>query len=325
MDTADLSLLLLDFGACAGCASDLDGSGEVDSADTSVLLLDFGNCPSWYTVLEETPNASVVYDATLRAAITATNLPWRVRDNGTGIEMVLIPPGDFLMEGRTGVLRVTMTRAFYIGRTEVTQEQWVATMGNNPSYFQSASPEVPASEVPNRPVESVSWNDTQLFCEATGMRLPWEAEWEYAYNACIPGGFHSWLDSSGEIVCRYGWNENFALGWLDDVDAEGNCELSPGKCQTHPVGGKAANGFGLFDMVGNVWEWCQDWRGYWYIDYVDSITPSEAPGARDGDRKVVRGGAYYCLGLDARAGYRGHGEPPGSRYSSHGFRVARTP
>ncbi|NBO46748.1 MAG: hypothetical protein EBU85_07080, partial [Actinobacteria bacterium] len=102
--------------------------------------MDFGECPTWYSVIEQAPNPAVVWDAALRAAIVATGKPWRVRDNGTGIEMVLIPPGTFNMGCSASVgyqcagdeaptHQVTLTSGFYLGRTEVTQAQWVAKMG----------------------------------------------------------------------------------------------------------------------------------------------------------------------------------------------------
>ena len=100
---ADIGSLLIRFGDCpgliAGCSGDVDGSGAVDAADIGSLLISFGPCagPSWATVLEWAPDPAVIYDANLRASITATKLPWRVRDNGTGIEMVLIPPGTYTM------------------------------------------------------------------------------------------------------------------------------------------------------------------------------------------------------------------------------------
>ena len=145
---ADISLALMDFGACGAnisCQADLDGDAEVTAADISLLLMDFGACPNWYTVLEDAPDPAVVWDATLRAAIAATGKPWRVRDNGTGIEMVLIPPGTFAMGALPEYWNpygicfprhdVTLTNGFYMGRTEVTQAQWVATIGSNPSYW----------------------------------------------------------------------------------------------------------------------------------------------------------------------------------------------
>ncbi|NBX37728.1 MAG: hypothetical protein EBR10_11010 [Planctomycetes bacterium] len=125
--------------------------------------------PAWATLIEAQPDPAVVYDAAQRAAIIATGLAWRVRDTATQMEFVLIPPGTFEM-GCSGsnqygcngdenpVHQVTLTNAFYLGRYEVTQAQWQARMGNNPSWFQSASSQVPAAQVPNRPVEQVSWN-----------------------------------------------------------------------------------------------------------------------------------------------------------------------
>jgi formylglycine-generating enzyme required for sulfatase activity len=318
VDTADLSLLLLDFGACVGCTSDLDGSGEVDATDTSLLLLDLGPCPNWFTVLEQEPDPAVVYGASLRAAITGTNLPWRVRDTGTGIEMVLIPPGTYLMGCSWSISygcyswerpthRVTLTQPFYLSRTEVTQAQWVAKMGGNPSWFKSASSAVPASEVPNCPVEQVSWNDIQPFCAATGMRLPTEAEWEYAYRAGTDTAFH------GMAGYLNGTNDDNQLGiiaWFD-----GN----PGG-QTRPVASRAANGFGLYDMSGNVWEWCQDWYGVYA-----SVAQTNPTGPATGSARVLRGGSWRDPSLFCRASYRARDSAPDNRQSFIGFRVARTP
>jgi formylglycine-generating enzyme required for sulfatase activity len=280
----------------------------------------YGNAPpppSWCTVLEQTPNATVVPDATLRAAITATNLPWRVRDTSTGIEMVLIPPGTFTMgcsasnswgcySDESPTHQVTLTQAFYLSRTEVTQAQWLAKMGSNPSYYQSASSAVPASEVPNRPVERVSWNDIQPFCTNTGMRLPTEAEWEYAYRAGTTTAFH------GMPGYLNGTNDDNQLGtiaWF--ASNSGNT--------TRPVAGKAANGFGLYDMSGNVWEWCQDWYG----TYASGArTNPTGPGS--GSYRVMRGGCWGCGSDSCRASARSCNTPDSS-YGSVGFRVARTP
>jgi formylglycine-generating enzyme required for sulfatase activity len=197
---SDLAALLGAWGACSGCAADVNNDGLVDAADLSALLgLWGGTCSQlpWATVLEFAPDPAVVTNGSLRKAIAATGLPWRVRDNGTQIEMLLVPPGTFNMGCSTStsfscvtdenpVHAVTLTNAYYIGRYEVTQAQWTARMGSNPSFFQSASAQVPAAQVPNRPVESVSWNTIQGFLSATGLRLPTEAEWEYAYRAGIP-------------------------------------------------------------------------------------------------------------------------------------------
>jgi formylglycine-generating enzyme required for sulfatase activity len=282
------------------------------------LLLDFGDCPTWYTVLEQTPNASVVPDATLRAAITATNLPWRVTDNGTGIEMVLIPPGTYTMgcsrsnayscySDESPTHQVTLTNAFYLSRTEVTQAQWVAKMGSNPSYFKSASSAVPASEVPNRPVEQVSWNDIQPFCTNNGLRLPTEAEWEYAYRAGTTTAFH------GMPGYLNGTNDDNQLGtiaWFTSNSGR----------QTRPVAGKAANGFGLYDMAGNVWEWCQDWYGTYA-----SGAQTNPTGPGSGSYRVLRGGSWGLSSIGCRASGRSGGYAPDDRNIFIGFRVARTP
>jgi formylglycine-generating enzyme required for sulfatase activity len=270
----------------------------------------YGNAPpppSWCTVLEQTPNATVVYDATLRAAITATNLPWRVRDTGTGIEMVLIPPGTFIMgcsasnsygcQNNEMPHEVTLTQAFYLSRTEVTQAQWVAKMGSNPSYFVGDT---------SRPVEQVSWNDIQPFCTSTGMRLPTEAEWEYAYRAGTTTAFHGWPANPS------GTNDDNQLGtiaWFLSNSANTTC----------PVAGKAANGFGLYDMSGNVWEWCQDWNGAYA-----SGAQTNPTGPGSGSYRVLRGGYWADDSNSCRASSRGNASPD-FRYFYFGFRVARTP
>ena len=304
----DISLVLLDFGPCSGCSTDLDENGEVDNADIGLLLIDFGDCPSWYTVLEQTPNATVVPDATLRAAIEATGLPWRVRDTGTGIEMVLIPPGTFTMgcsasnaygcySEESPRYDVTLTNAFYLSRTEVTQAQWVSKMGSNPSSFTGDT---------SRPVEQVSWNDIQPFCTNNGLRLPTEAEWEYAYRAGTTTAFH------GMPGYLNGTNDDNQLGTIAWFD--GN---SGG--QTYPVAGKAANGFGLYEMSGNVWEWCQDWYGTYA-----SGAQTNPTGPGSGSGRVLRGGSWYNFSSSCRASVRYEGVPDGLG-SDVGFRVARTP
>ena len=236
--------------------------------------------PAWATLVEAQPDPAVVTDPALRAAIEATGLAWRVRDTATQMEMMLIPPGSFQMgcimgsnqygcySGEQPVHTVTLTNAFYIGRYEVTQSQWVARMGSNPSSFQGASAEVPAAQVPNRPVERVSWNTIQGYLSATGMRLPTEAEWEYA--------------------CRAGTQTPFYNGSTDDGTVGALAWYSPnGGNQTRPVGGKAANGFGLHDMLGNVWEWVNDW-----YDWYPSSAQTNPMGPVNGSYRVIRGGSW---------------------------------
>jgi formylglycine-generating enzyme required for sulfatase activity len=229
--------------------------------------------PSWATLVEAQPDPAVVTNASLRAAIEATGLAWRVRDTATQVEMLLVPPGTFQMGCIMGsnqygcygeelpVHQVTLTNAFYLGRYEVTQSQWVATMGSNPSVFQGQS------DSASRPVERVSWNTIQGYLSATGFRLPTEAEWEYA--------------------CRAGTQTPFYNGSTDDstVGALAWYSANSGN-QTRPVGGKLANAFGFHDMLGNVWEWVNDWYGGYTAEAQTNPT-----GPVSASYRVFRGGS----------------------------------
>jgi formylglycine-generating enzyme required for sulfatase activity len=323
VDGADLGTLLFTWGACTGCAEDLTADGQVDGADLGALLSNWGVCPviivpSWATLVEAQPDPAVVTDASLRAAITATGLAWRVHDTATQVEMLLVPPGTFQMGCIMGsnlwrcwpweqpVHQVTLTNAFYLGRYEVTQSQWTAQMGSNPSEFQSASAEVPASQVPNRPVERVSWTTVQGYLGATGFRLPTEAEWEYA--------------------CRAGTQEPYYNGSTDDNTVESlawyllNSGDSPqDPPQTRPVGGKLANALGFHDMLGNAWEWVNDWYGGYTSDAQTNPT-----GPASASDRVIRGGSFGNNSYNVRSSIR-FDATPGLAERSFGFRVARNP
>jgi formylglycine-generating enzyme required for sulfatase activity len=270
-------------------------------------------------VLEQSPDPAIVTSGSLRKAIAATGLPWRVRDNLTNIEMVLIPPGTFNMgcsasnqygcsSAENPVHTVTLTDAFYMGRYEVTQAQWTARMGSNPSSFQSASAQVPAAQVPNRPVEQVSWFVIQGFLSATDMRLPTEAEWEYAYRAGRTTAFHGWPAQPA------GTNDDSQVGNIAWTSSNSNS-------QTRPVGGKAPNGFGLHDMAGNAFEWVNDWYSGSYYASSPSTNP---PGPATGSNRVVRGGSWDGDTMILRSSAR-YGFPPSLMIHDLGFRVARNP
>jgi formylglycine-generating enzyme required for sulfatase activity len=261
--------------------------------------------PTWATLVEAMPDPAVVTNSTLRAAITASGLAWRVRDTATQMEMLLVPAGTFTM-GCTASNQygcngdenprhsVTLTQAFYLGRYEVTQGQWVARMGSNPSYFAGQS------DSASRPVEQVSWNTIQGYLSATGMRLPSEAEWEYA--------------------CRAGTTTAFNNGSSDDATVGTIAWYSSNSGnQTHAVGGKAANALGLHDMSGNVWEWVNDWyEGY------SSGAQTNPLGPVSGSYRVLRGGSWDFIAYYVRSSYRYYGSPDDS-ISILGFRVARAP
>jgi formylglycine-generating enzyme required for sulfatase activity len=321
----DLAFLLSVWGS-SDPLFDLNGDGQVDGGDLAILLSNWGatglgNCPSlaWGTVLEVFADPAVVTNAAYRAAIFATGLPWRIRDNASQIEMLLVPPGTFNMgcsvsiqngcgSDENPVHAVTLTNAFYLGRYEVTQAQWTAVMGSNPSSFVNASAEVPAGQIPLRPVERVSWNMIQGFNTATGLRLPTEAEWEYAYRAGTTTAFHSFSGYPN------GTNDDTLLGniaWFNSNSGS----------QTRPVGGKQANGLGLHDMSGNVWEWVNDW---WSSTYYQSSPSTNPPGPSSGQYRVLRGGSWYVYSVYCRSSDR-VGYTPGVVTGSHGFRAARTP
>ena len=181
---------------------------------------------------------------------------------------------------------------FWMGKYEVTQGQWQKIMSNNPSNFKKGD---------DYPVEKVSWNDCQEFIQKLNaksthkFRLPTEAEWEYA---CRSGGRDEKY-SGGNNVDRVAWHEN-------------NSDF-----HTHPVGGKIANGLGIYDMSGNVWEWCVDWYSENY--YVNS--PENNPrGPNSGAFRVFRGGSWINASKSMRSTYRYRDEPD-FHYSNLGFRL----
>ena len=288
------------------------GTASLASAFTYVVPT------GWYTVLEEYVDAAVVTDVTLRNEIIALGLPWRVQDNGTGIEMLLVPGGTFTMgcsasnlyacsSNESPTHQVTLTNAFYMGRYEVTQAQWTATMGSNPSYF---VPQNGYSSDTTKPVEQVSWNmiasGSTSFMSLTDLRLPTEAEWEYAYRAETTTAFHNYPAQPN------GFNDDILLGniaWFN----------SNAGTQTHAVGGKLANGLGLHDMAGNVFEWCQDWYGLY-----SSASVTNPTGPATGSIRLVRGGSLYDVSNLSRASLRTAGQPV-SFYNNAGFRVVRNP
>ena len=225
--------------------------------------------------------------------------------SGVSLEMILIPAGEFMMgspdsdkdalDWEKPQHRVRITKPFYLGKYLVTQEQWQAVMGNNPSNFRG----------PTNPVEQVSWKDCQEFVEKLNAKvgggrfsLPTEAQWEYA--------------------CRAGNTTRYCYG--DDESRLGEYAWYDGNSgrKTHPVGEKKPNAWGLYDMHGNVFEWCMDWYG----GYAKS--PADDPAVSSGDMgRVNRGGGWSSYAAHCRSGFRTN--DAGLRSSLVGFRVARVP
>jgi formylglycine-generating enzyme required for sulfatase activity len=318
VDGIDLAAILSAWGTNGGSAGgDINSDQSVDGIDLAFVLSGWGVCPgpTWATVLEWAPDAAVVTDANLRNSITASDLPWRVRDNSSNIEMLLVPAGIFTMgcsasnsypcySQENPTHQVTLTQAFYMGRYEVTQAQWTATMGSNPSSFSGYS------DSPSRPVEKVSWNmiaGAGGFLSVTGLRLPTEAEWEYAYRAGTTTAFHSYAEQPN------GFDDDTLLGNIAWYASNSGGE-------THAVGGKLANGLGLHDMSGNVWEWCQDRFGGPYSS--GSVTNPTGP--TTGSYRVLRGGYWFYDSNDCRASRR-HGGALATVSNVTGFRVVKNP
>jgi formylglycine-generating enzyme required for sulfatase activity len=315
-DGADLGILLSSWGASGGTA-DIDQDGVVDGADLGILLSSWGPCvsvPEWGSLIEAMPDPEVIYDAGIRQAIIATGSAWRVRDNLTGMEMILVPGGSFQMgcPTETGCYAdeyplhpVTISSSFYIGRYEVTQAQWVARMNYNPSYFQP--PQFPGSM--DRPVDWVSWNNIQSFLSITGMNLPTEAQWEYAARAGTTTTYHGTASQPGgsddpSILPSIAWHG-----------------MAPGDpVYGTQVGGlKLANGFGLHDMTGNVWEWVRDRYAADYYSYSPVVDPT---GPASGGYRPIRGGGCGYDADSCRISARGEG-PAAFAHGMIGFRVIR--
>jgi len=233
-----------------------------------------------------------------RTATSQQQTPPRTFTNSIGMKFVWIGPGSFRMgsddkdDDEKPAHMVTLSKGFYLQTTEVTQSQWEAVMGTNPSSFKG----------PDRPVETVSWEDAQEFLKKLNAkekdsryRLPSEAEWEWA---CRAGGQEP--DEAANLDEAAWWGKNSSGG-------------------THPVGQKQPNAWGLFDMRGNVWEWVQDWYGAYSVGR--QIDPR---GPDSGGFRVLRGGSWNAGSADYfRCPSRNYSWPS-YRNSNSGFRCART-
>jgi len=230
--------------------------------------------------------------------------------NSIGMEFKLIPAGTFIMGDASGEddetpHEVTLTKPFKMGVHEVTQAQYEQVMGVNPSKFKGAD-----YPVQDYPVETVTWDDAVEFCrrlselpaekEAGNVyRLPTEAEWEYACRAGTTT-MYSFGDDESDLR-NYAWYLRYSGGG------------------THPVGGKKPNAWGVYDMHGNVWEWCQDWYG----DYP-SGSVTDPSGAKSGSDRVFRGGSWSMTPEHCRSATR-FGGFPWYRNGYLGFRVCLSP
>jgi formylglycine-generating enzyme required for sulfatase activity len=248
---------------------------------------------------------------TTNQLFTVPALTWR---NSIGMEFSLIPAGEFQMGSDNGrqdekpVHKVRISRPFYLGTYEVTQQQWIEIMGDNPSQYQDG---------PRQPVENVSWEDVQEFIRRLNQheggskyRLPSEAEWEFA--------------ASGDHSRQYPWGNRFDGTRLNFCDRrcavnKRQTTIDDGHGQTAPVGSyeNGRSPFGVYDMAGNVWEWVQDRYGpYSWGMITDPHGPSSGP------NRVLRGGSWIDSSRCCRVADR-FAFPPTTRSGNVGFRLLR--
>ncbi|MEW6235639.1 MAG: formylglycine-generating enzyme family protein [Candidatus Omnitrophota bacterium] len=265
----------------------LDG----DESDPSIISVKSGE--------EEITPTPVPFSST---TLEIPGLP----DGAMPMEFVMIPAGSFTMGSPADEPNrdpedenqhpVTITKPFYMGKYEVTQAQWNAIMGTNPSYFAGSG---------NLPVEQVSWMDCQEFIKKLNdlrqgiYRLPTEAEWEYACRAGTASAYYFGDDSSDPSDNNYLW-------WNDNS-----------RSMTHDAGTKLPNAWGLYDMAGNVWEWCSDWFANYPLD--SQIDPT---GPESGSFRIIRGGCWFSVLEGCRSANRFYIAPE-ERYPDQGFRLVR--
>lgn len=254
-----------------------------------------------------------VYSCLGQIAVAQPSGEKKPLQNSLGMEFARVPAGSFRMGSPAGekdrldtetLHTVRLTKGFWMGAHEVTQEQYARVMGKRPAHFQGDK----------LPVEKVSFEDALEFCQklsalaeekAAGRkyRLPTEAEWEYACRAGTSTPF-----SFGEALNGKQANHNGAQPY-------GTASAGPNLEKTTPVGIYAPNAWGLYDMHGNVWEWCADWYGPLGPDEV-----ADPAGAVKGTGRVLRGGSWANAGKNCRAADR-YGYDPASRKNYLGFRV----
>ena len=248
----------------------------------------------------------VLFAIAMYLVITGANSDDQVTsiDPFTPRNFVRIEAGSFLMGSSDSnaypdeqpVHSVTISSPFLLGKTEVTQAQWVAVMNHNPSLFPN----------PDHPVDNVGWGDIQKFLNRINKlancdrcyRLPTEAEWEYAARAGTSSSYS--FGNTADALDKYAWHA-------------GNSGFT-----THPVATKAPNAWGLYDMQGNVYEWVQDFYGpYQAVDVIDPI------GATVGTEYILRGGSWTDTAREQRPSYRDY-YAPNHRHNFFGFRLVRT-
>ena len=275
------------------------------------------------TLLLVTLVAAIIVIPTLTAPVPGKK-PVKEFTNSIGMKLVRIEPGTFKMgsfaaekddRGDSRPHHVDITKAFHIGVYTVTQAEYEKVMGNNPSYFSvtgKGKDKVKGLDTSKFPVECVNWKDASKFCEKfSGLakekeagrkyRLPTEAEWEYACRAGTRTRYHSGDDKE----------DLNNVGWYSANSGD----------RTHTVGKKKPNAWGLYDMHGNVYQWCSDWYGK---DYYDRSNKKDPQGPKSGEVRIMRGGCWNVYHGFSEVSMRVYHDPD-DRIQVIGFRVVCVP
>ena len=286
----------------------------------------------WYDVVSFQPGPEVT-DASMRQKLEASGQPWKVRDRATGIELVLVMPGEFLMGSPSSELGrqadegpqhpVQVTSPFYLGATEVTQEQWTRSLPRDHWFFPGDTKHADGS-----------WDDLQLFLSkanadlpegASMLRAPTETEWEYACRAGTTGPFsfdgpaqHAGLNfNDGVVKSAVVVDGQLQVEW--EVPPAPECRMT-----TAPAGSLPPNPWGLHEMHGNLWEWTSSAyspNGYSGGGALDNFKQAAAQGSQT--LRALRGGSWYDHEHHCRSSSRDAGSAS-TRSNRIGFRVARS-
>lgn len=294
-------------------------SGSLDPFDAFVFV-PLGSAGPTAPVVMPTPKPSLPAASDLDRGKVGDSYEVDLGD-GTKLTLQYIPPGEFMMgspasEAERGddedQVKVTISQGYWMARTECTQAQWQALMESNPSKFQGS----------DLPVEQVSWEDAQQFIAALHAKaplpkgwewaLPTEAQWEYACRAGTKTAFS--FGNDGSALARYGnfADKNSTFSWTDQVQDDGVGNT------TAPVMSYEPNGWGLYDMHGNVYEWCNDWYAVKLLGGVDPMGPAS------GSDRANRGGSWRDFARRCRSANRYRNKPT-FRFTDLGFRPAAVP
>ena len=282
------------------------GGKTISGLDEGNHEVSFKSVPGWKTPKNQTVSILANSQTNATGRYKSATSQTIVLPGDVPLELVWVPAGSFTM-GRyadeTGSNanespqhQVTLANGYWMGKYEVTQAQWLSVMGSNPSYFTGDL---------NRPVERVSWDNVQSFIIALNalgqgtFRLPTESEWEYACRAGTSTRFYWGDDASLSQIASYAWYT-------------GNSSST-----THPVGQKLPNAWGLYDMSGNVLEWCEDW---FHSDYTGAPADGSAWLSPAGSTRVIRGGGWSDYAAFCRSALR-YNVDPTVAYDYSGFRI----